>query len=73
MITDAEYQEIMQRKTVLQGIIEGADRDEEKYGAMKQAAHANKVNCEARLELYINHLQSDVEEYEATHPPEATP
>ncbi len=70
MLTEAEYREIMQRRVVMQGIIEGAERDEDKYDDMKKAAHANKVDCEARLSLYTNHLQSAIDEYEAANPPE---
>ena len=61
MLTEAEYREIMQRRTVLQGIIDGAERDEDKYDDMKKAAHANKVDCEARLSLYTNHLQAAID------------
>ena len=70
MLTAAEYREIMQRRAVMQGIIDGAARDEERYDQMKKAAHANKVECETRLELYTNHLSDAVDEYEAAHPPE---
>ena len=70
MLTATEYKEIMQRRTVLQGIIEGAVRDKERYDAMKKAAQANKEDCEARLSLYTNHLQDAIDEYEAAHPPE---
>ena len=70
MLTDVEYREIMQRIAVLGGIIQGAERDEDKYDDMKKAAHDNKVDCEARLSLYTNHLQAAIDEYETAHPPE---
>lgn len=70
MLSDAEYQEIIQRRGVLKGNIDGAGRDEDNYDQMKKAAHDRKVNAEARLELYDNFLSDAVEEYEAAHPPE---
>lgn len=70
MITDAEYQEIMQRRVVLQGNIDGAERDKERYDGMKKAAQDRKAVAEDRLLLYTNHLNDDVKEYEAAHPPE---
>ena len=73
MLTEGEYREIKQRIVVLQGIIEGADRDTDKYDDMKKAAHANKVDCEARLSLYNNYLADAVAEYEAAHPTEPPP
>jgi len=69
MLLDAEYQEIMQRRAVLQGNIEGAERDEDRFDQMKKAAHARKEDAEARLNLYDNFLSDAVEEYEAAHPP----
>lgn len=73
MLTEAEYREIMQRRTVLGGIIDGAARDKEKYDDMKKAAQANKEEAEARLSLYINYLADAIAEYEAAHPPEPPP
>ena len=70
MLSDAEYQEIMQRKGVLAGSIKGAEADEDNYDQMKKAAHARKEAAEARLSLYDNFLNDAVEEYEAAHPPE---
>ena len=70
MLTEAEYREIKQRIAVLEGIIEGADRDTDKYDDMKKAAHARKEDAEARLSLYDNFLSGAVEEYEAAHPPQ---
>jgi len=73
MLTDAEYQEIMQRRAILQGNIDGAERDEEKFEDMAKAAHARKEDAEARLELYDNFLSDAVEEYLEAHPPEEPP
>lgn len=70
MLSDAEYQEIMQRRAILQGDINGCEADEAKYEKMAKARHAEKLNAEARLELYTNHLQSAVDEYEFAHPPQ---
>lgn len=73
MLSDAEYQEIKQRGRVLEGIMEGADRDADNYDGMKKAAQARKEDAEARLTLYNNYLNDAVEEYEAAHPPELPP
>lgn len=70
MLSDAEYREIKQRIGVLQGNIEGAERDEDNYDGMKKAAQARKEDAETRLSLYNNFLSDDVEEFEAAHPPE---
>ena len=70
MLSDAEYREIMQRRGVLRGNIEGAERDEDKFEDMAKAAHARKVDAEARLSLYDNFLSGAVKEYDDAHPPE---
>ena len=70
MLTDAEYQEIIQRRRVLKGNIEGAERDKEKFDQMKKAAQARKEDAKERLLLYINFLSDAVKEYEEAHPPE---
>ena len=69
MLTDVEYGEIMERRRVLNGIMEGGEKDGDKFDQMKKAAHARKVDAEARLGLYDNFLSDAVEEYEAAHPP----
>lgn len=71
MLTDAEYQEIMRRRTILQGSIDGAERDEDNYDKMKKAASDRKAEAGASLVLYMDgYLKDAIEEYEAAHPPE---
>lgn len=70
MLSDAEYREIKQRIGVLQGIIDGAERDENKFEGMAKAAHDSKEEADARLSLYNNYLSDAVKEYEDAHPPE---
>jgi len=70
MLSDREYQEIMERRRVLEGIMEGGERDEEKFEEMAGAAHARKEDAEARLTLYDNFLSDAVKEYEDAHPPQ---
>ena len=70
MLSDCEYKEIMNRKAILQGNIEGAERDKTKYDDMKKAAQANKECLEGALSLYTNYLHDAIAEYEAAHPPE---
>jgi len=70
MLTDKEYQEIIQRRRVLEGNINGAERDVVKHRAMAKAARGRKEDAEARLLLYTNHLSDAVKEYEKAHPPE---
>jgi len=69
MLTDKEYQEIIQRRRVLEGNIEGAERDKDKFDQMKKAAQARKEDAKARLLLYTNYLSDAVKEYEKAHPP----
>lgn len=73
MLSDAEYREIMERRRVLEGIMDGAERDEDKFEEMAGAAHTRKEDAEARLTLYNNYLNDAVEEYESAHPPEPPP
>ena len=70
MLSDAEYREILQRRQVLHGIMEGGERDEVKFETMAKAAHVRRETAEASLQLYINRLSGDVKEYEEAHPPE---
>jgi len=70
MLSDIEYQEIMERRRVLEGIMEGAERDKDKYQDMKKAAIDRKQDANARLTLYDNFLSDAVKEYEDAHPPE---
>ncbi len=70
MLTDMEYQEIMERRRVLKGIMEGGERDEDKFEGMARAAHTRKVDAEVRLGLYDNFLSGAVKEYEDAHPTE---
>jgi len=69
MLTDKEYQEIIQRRRVLEGNIDGAERDVVKHRAMAKAARGRKEDAKARLLLYDNFLSDAVKEYESAHPP----
>ena len=70
MLTTVEYQEIMERRGVLEGIMEGGARDEEKFKTMAKAARARTVDAKERLLLYINFLSDAVKEYEDAQPVE---
>ena len=70
MLSDVEYQEILERRRVLEGIIEGAERDKDKYQDMKKIAIDKIKDAGARLLLYDNFLSDAVKEYEDAHPPE---
>jgi len=71
MLSDPEYREIIRRRAILQGDIDGAERDEDIYDKMKAAAHDRRVEAEACLDLYVNgYLKDAIAEYEAAHPPE---
>lgn len=73
MLSDCEYREIMKRQVILEGGIQGADRDVEKYEKMKEAAEENRECMRDSLSLYINFLHDAIVEYEAAHPPEPEP
>ncbi len=70
MLNDCEYKEISNRQAVLEGCIQGADRDVEKYEKMKEAAQENRECMVGALSLYTNFLHDAIAEYEAAHPPE---
>ncbi len=73
MLSDCEYKEIINRQAVLEGNIQGADRDVEKFEKMKEAAQENRECMVSDLSLYINCLHDAIVEYETAHPPEPPP
>ena len=70
MLTDAEYGYCIRHRTALRQEIDSTSSEEDHYDELKKAAKARGDRAKLEIVLFDNRLKSDLDEYEAAHPPE---